>query len=196
MKKTHPQCVRKFIKWLCLCLTLQATLSGCSSLGSVPMPAPKWRGLVPGSSTEADVVRVLGTPTEKSGTKDHGNYLYRSSRAMPDKIVIDHGAVKLIQVGIEGKYLKSFLDEYGEPEKITWAFSTGGGVRLFVFARHGVAVVANNWLPPAQASVEEQWYFEPMSPWRFQMELAPVYVPAHSPDPDDKDPEDSWPGKP
>jgi len=179
-----------------LLVLLPLLLMICSSCASRPAttPQPGWHGIVPGVSTEEDVVRVLGEPTERREVGTYVIYHYPSPVAgmsNPDRIVFKGGRVRLIRDTVGDNNLKLVLIRYGEPEKVTWSPSSAISTRLFVFARQGVAFVAQNTVPPAQSPTVEQWYFEPMPLQELERGVGALFIP-EGPSSEDRWPEDYW----
>lgn len=174
---------------------LLSLLAACQGDGSVPRttPGPTWRGIVPGMSTETDVIRILGEPPRQEKTGEYTIYMYPSSGSLR-AVALRHGKVELIRDELTWeRYLDRVLERYGEPEKITWSPSIFQHTRLFVFARHGIAVIAQNQVPPSRSIVFGTWYFEPMELSQFEQTLAPLFAPTGLPDPrHDIHPEGYW----
>lgn len=175
---------------LCLSLGLQV-LTGCRNTSTSVVASPEWRGIVPGVSTVEDVVRILDEPDHQTDWGKYITYSYPSS-SRSNAIAFQDGKVRLIIISTIEDNLQLVLNQYGEPEKVTWAFTPGSGIRLFIFARHGIAVSADNGRPPSESKILERWYFEPMSVKHFMDNFGGIFVPLRSPNPDDLHPEDFW----
>jgi len=185
---------------LAACLLLGAILVACSPQATAPAttPGPAWQGIVPGVSTEQEVLQIMGEPARVTRQGQYISYEFRSpigGIARLDEVMLQGGRVRLIRVAVIESNLKLVLTRYGEPEAVTWSY-TNHYKRLFIYARQGIAVVAQIDLPPAESHILERWYFEPMSLARFWEELAPLRVPQQRPNPEDKAPEDYWPREP
>lgn len=183
---------RGYLFLFCLSLMLLVVLAGCKNPGPTPVTTPPaWLGIAPGVSTVEDVVHILGEPYRQSNLDKYITYSYPSSGGL-NAIVFQNGKVRLIIISTVEDNLRLVLDQYGEPEKVTWAFTPGTGIRLFIFARHGIAVAADNWCPPFESKILERWYFEPMSVKQFMDSFGGLFVPLRSPNPEDPYPEDHW----
>jgi hypothetical protein len=185
--------VRHFVKIAYGALLLFALLAGCQNRNAIL--SPSWQDLVPGKSTEADVISRFGKPPAQYTEGTYTVYEYPSDTAgmsIPNKIALQNGVVKLIMIHVVNNKLAESIQIYGQPERVTWPPPTACITRLFVFARHGRAVEARNLVPVHEADVSGEWYFEPMSLDRFTKEIAPAFVSQSSYCANDDYPESYW----
>jgi hypothetical protein len=193
MKTTHAiNRVRRPVKIVYAGLLLLSLIVGCQHEEAT---WASWRDLIPGKSTETDVISHLGKPSTQYSESVYIVYEYPSDTAgmsIPNKVVLQNGVVKIIMIHLIDTKLAENIRIYGEPEIVTWSPPTACITRLFVFARHGRAVEARNLVPPQEADVFGEWYFEPMSLDRFQKEIAPAFVPQSSYCTNDDYPADYW----
>jgi hypothetical protein len=182
----HPCCVALFLLFLLICG------QGCGSRPAVP--SPEWQGIVPGVSTESDVIRLLGEPARKNLFEDKAAYAYGGDRELPIFFLFRNGRVMLIcDTRVNELSLGLFLKEYGEPEQVTWApLGSPPATRLFIFAHQGMAIVADNQVAPGESRVREKWYFEPTTLERFLDEIASLTIPDHDVTGADPYPEGFW----
>lgn len=180
-------------------------------------PVPAWRGIVPGQTGEAELVRDLGQPDKK---KQRLGYLAYEYHNLPEGNFGWYGievwlqertgrtvVVGLLRMGREGAAdsptLGSLALRRERPDKVSWALVSGE--RYLVWARQGTAVSTRaqrtfNWELP----VDEVLLFEPMGvrhatlwtrwPWDYASGWSPVNLYARS-DHGDRLPEDpyDWP---
>ena len=174
--------------WLASVVVTLTVLQACQSR----IPVPTWHNLKPGSSTSADVVRELGEPTYKITDDKSGyiGYLYGQGGRSPN-VIVQNDTVKLIKIyGISGT-TGEMLNQYGEPERITWSsYDSPCFKRLFIYGSQGIAFVADN--ATLQGAVVEQFYFTPRSADDFLTAFAGSVLPAENPCSDDEYPEDFW----
>jgi len=185
---------------LTACLLFGAILVACSPQAAAPAttPGPAWQGIVPGVSTEEEVLQIMDEPARVTRQGEYTSYEFQSpvgGMSRMDEVMLWDGRVRLIRIQVCDNNLKLILVRHGEPEAVTWSYAHSY-TRLFIYARQGVAVAAQINLPPAESNIFERWYFEPMSLERFREELAPLRVPQQRPNPEDKASEDYWPREP
>lgn len=190
----HNKRLKDFLYWCALIgIGLTSLLAGLIACQS-KTPAPTWHHIIPGTSTDTDVLRELGEPAYKfeDGQKHYTAYSYGPSKSvyMVDYMVIfEAGIVKLIQVHDISNTTDEILKRYGEPEKITWpVYEDPCWKRLFIYARQGVAFVAQN--QSLKGSTVERFYFEPQSVHDFLAAFAGNVLPDHNTCLQDTYPED------
>jgi hypothetical protein len=139
----------------------------------VPTPYPSlYRGLVPGVSTEQNVIDLLGSPlTTKTGT--NASTLEYSSKITGQPIRVDvtkTGTVYRVYEPVDTTVLyQNVTAGMGKPDLVLYGPLERSGFRFFVFLDNGVALLAN----PQTQEVKERLYFQPTNQDVFLRSIAP-----------------------
>lgn len=130
---------------------------------SKPIPTPKalnvpdWNMVIPGTSTEQEVVNTLGTPKGKVG--DVSNYPSRNL-AIDSQIYYQKEVVGLIKETVgysEKRNIDEISSKYGVAPNMLYGPDAVNGYFLFVYPTNGIAYLGN----PNTKSLLEVWYFQP-----------------------------------
>jgi len=162
--------MRIFFKryWFLIFLSLLATILAFIKLLLYFTPAPEtipknvWNNISPGSTTKADLEKIIGKGTPWKQEGDFLIFLYPSeNQNWPTEIYFSQKTkkVELIKEYFpeESKNYQNFVNLYGQPDKELYGPHQGAGFSVFVFFKKGVAIVAN----PESGLVLEIWYFSP-----------------------------------
>lgn len=128
-----------------------------------PIKKPKtqigWNGVVPGKSTEQDVLKTLGQPKNKDGNiLNYGS----KSETRDNKITIVNGTAVLIKEMIafsENRSVEEITVKHGDAKNVLYGKESVNGNYLFVYPDQGIAYIGN----PTTKTLVEIWYFEPVS---------------------------------
>jgi hypothetical protein len=141
-----------------------------------PSPSPaasSFRGIVPGTSLDADVIAVLGKPIRKDTAGDQASSLIYASGIEKRPLNIDVGASGVVARIIEPFSSTSQFSRMsvglGGPDLTLFGLFEKQGFRLFVYLTRGIALLAN----PTTDALKERWYFQPTSPDDFLRNIAP-----------------------
>lgn len=129
--------------------------------------AKSWRSIIPGQTTRQEVVQILGQPDEIQGSViGLEMYVYRGTSEDPPQLWNAVGfdssgnVARLVSVpspaGDDYLYADAVAD-MGPPERVLFSYN-GPGTRTYVFASHGVTLIAYE-----QGRAISQLYYEPMS---------------------------------
>jgi hypothetical protein len=140
--------------------------------------APIWRGIVPGRTTEQEMLNTLGSPdsivtcelVERITIQTVVNcifgpltYQYKDAQLLnglipTHKVRFKSGKVWVIiedQVGYPEISVEEFVRQHGLPEKVTWS-KLRPSLRAILFCDKGIMVQGGKY-------VTEIYYFQPMS---------------------------------
>lgn len=139
--------------------------TGCGAMykSNLSSTGPAWQGIIPGKTTRAEVVKILGEPAETRQANNLDWYGYPTQDDMfYNGIGFDQNDIvtaMLIHVFSEENYLLSNAQaEFGEPEKITYS-EYAQGTKTYIFASKGAALTAYE----DSGVVVEKLYFVPLS---------------------------------
>lgn len=130
-----------------------------------PQPNPNqpvWNNLKLNYTTEAEVIKKVGTPIAVSDTK-MGKYLdYKSDyKTLPQQVLIKDGVVNLVKQRINVNDKTNFnplISILGKEDSIQYTSSLGDAFPLYIYASQGIALAKNSY-----GNVFEIWYFSPMT---------------------------------
>jgi hypothetical protein len=143
----------------------------------LPTPAPTsypspYHGLVPGVSTEQNVIDSLGSPLKKDVGANSSTLVFSSKiNSLPVSVdVAKTGVVYRINepVGLATRY-QDVTKDLGKPNLVLYGPLQRAGFSLFVFLDKGVAFLANL----QTQEVKERLYFQPTSQELFLQTVAP-----------------------
>ena len=141
--------------------SILAALVLISVLALKNLGRPTWKGLVPGQSTKNEIEKKLGQPSETS--LQDGKELLRypsSNQFRKDTLVLENNQLSLVKEEVINKEkgnLKDYLQRFGKPDLEGYGPYSEAGFKVYVFAKDGVAVVAN----PVDGTIIQMWYFKP-----------------------------------
>jgi hypothetical protein len=179
---------------ICAVLLCLAAIAGCQDVDNIQRPV--WHDLRVGESTTSDVVETLGEPFKVRQEGEFLVYSYPSSpsgMSAPNRMIFQNDVLTMVmERNIDGTKLDAVLSTYGDPDEVTWPFPVTCNTRLFIFARHGMAVDAEILVSPKYSYVLQKWYFLPTALEEFRKEFAPIFLPGSSSCSDDQYPSDYW----
>lgn len=122
---------------------------------------PGFKEITPGTSTENDLVALLGEPKDKTDTSTGTVYKYSSnSEVRTNDFLITNGTVSLIKEIVTTAKEKSLQDintKYGTATYTLYGQDAVSGFNLYVIPDKGIAYVANL----INNTLLEIWYFKP-----------------------------------
>lgn len=130
-----------------------------------PTPSPTgWKTIVPGVSTQAELVQKLGPPKETTQTQEGTVYGYPSlnNQYWTNDILVTNGSVSFIRERIfkpAETSLSALTKKHQEPPIQLFGPDSNGGTDLFAYPPRGTAYLANSY----QDTVYQVWHFSPMS---------------------------------
>lgn len=115
--------------------------------------------IIPGQTSISELKEKVGEPTKEQA----GFYEYPSKAlSLPNQVAFDGEKVVFVReiVLTDVHELDKYKQKYGEPEgEFFGSAHDAVGFKVYVFAKSGVAVVANSF----DGAVAEVWRFEPMN---------------------------------
>lgn len=182
-----------FVRWLYLVSVF--FLASCSASTSAETPilstVPTWQGITPGVTSVEEVIGSLGLPVRSEKNEKTGDY---EVLAYPDEFgsnsphflqvdatcnCISHISVAILSQN-EYILLEDVFADYGEPEIVVGAI-TWQRTSTFVYARQGIAVVAQSQRELENAIVFEIEYFVPITTEEYMQTWGgnlPLWVPS------------------
>ena len=187
------------LRLLALALLCILVLLGIRFLFTSQPVTPSWRGITPGKSTQEDVIRILGQPTEKFSAPSKfiyndapygvGDYAYTPQQEILFKdekvwLIIEdrfNGSQK------DGKQASDIVKQYGTPEDVLWASVPSSSLRILLFCKQGLFVRGNSYF------MNDFFYFVPVETQACIQEF-PDYIAVLNPAPhsDDISARDPW----
>jgi len=138
---------------------------------SIKTPAPSITIIIPGKTTENDVLKTFGTPIASSA----GILQYPSnSQTRNNEVVVDNGLVDFVKEIVaynDPITLTDLKNKYGD-SPVLYGPDSINGYYLFYHLDKGVAYIAN----PISDNVIEIWYFTPTTLQIFKNTLAKGYT--------------------
>jgi hypothetical protein len=135
-------------------------ISSCQ-MNSEPLP-DNWRGIVPGKTTEAEALGILGTPLRRIEKRDLLVFEFLSGiEGYPNGVGVQGGIVKVIGIRIDPARpisLSATLAKYHEPEKQTYS-TWAQGFHTYIYPRRGLMFIGN----PQTDRIASAQYFVQMS---------------------------------
>lgn len=135
-----------------------------------------WNDLIPGVSSQENVVNELGQPKAVDGN----TLLFNSKSVTKDnQVVIEGGTAVFFKVDIaptEKRTSDEIASKYGVAQKTLYGPDSVNGFYLFVYPSNGIAYVGN----PNTKDITEIWYFKPttindfMDKWAEDYFLTPL----------------------
>lgn len=139
---------------------------------------PNWQNLFPGLTSKKELEDKFGPPIKKEDSPTQEIYYYSSEKEnWPNQIFVskEEEKIELIKEYFPKEKYEQFLKNYGSSEKEMYNSYFQAGFSVFVFAKNGVAIVANQ----NSGLVLEVWYFPPtdlstfLSHWGKDLILTP-----------------------
>ena len=140
MKQAVRSAITRTVLAIFMCMN-----AGCMSdnEGDKVYQCEEWQRIHPGRTSQAELVDVVGIPSEIHREGQAEWYIYPSeNKLIPHVVSILQDTVAFVGVHCAqgDQKLDTILGRYGEPQKI--AYSTfAPGTRLYVFPEHGMAFV-------------------------------------------------------
>jgi hypothetical protein len=117
-----------------------------------------WGKLTPGTSSQQDVIDVLGKPKNTEGD----TLSFKSASSTRDTVVvIKNGTAELLKEVVsysEKRNTEEITSKYGVAPNILYGQYSVNGDYLFVYPTNGIAYLGN----PVTGSLMEIWYFVPV----------------------------------
>ena len=147
-----------------------------NTLPSQAIPNVSFKSLVPGESTEEDVIDLLGNPKIEGVDRDNGHLLEfdSDSSVYNNQITLDNGVVDIIKEIVtlkNPKYADGIKRFYGEPKYVLYGSDSYAGFNLYVYAESGVAYLGN----PDSGLLLQIWYFPSTTYEMFKEKYASEY---------------------
>jgi len=144
-------------------------------LTTAPQGGASYKSIVPGISSEKEVIDKLGNPLNTKTEADKKILEYQStSPFVPHKFTLENNTVILVKeiVTLEDKISSQVLKQkYGEPPyKLFDQTSYSSTFFLFVYPEKGIAYLGHQ-----DGTVIEVWYFQPTNLNTFMQKYAPNY---------------------
>ena len=135
----------------------------------------KYKEILPGISSEEEVVQKLGNPKERVETPEEIRLKYSSKSTTRDNVVsIKEGKVFLIKevfTAQEPVNLSFYQKILGETEIILYGKEASASIYLYSYPEVGVAFLASS----EKGLLFEVWYFAPTTEEVFRNTVAPDY---------------------
>ena len=140
---------------------------------ATPTPMPGvYRGVVPGSSTENDVLKSLGDPTRKDNIGQMTALVYPSDvgdQPINVEVGTDNTVTRIVEPISAIVRFADVSKELGAPDMILYGIFEELGFRLYTYLAKGIALLAN----PDTQEIKERWYFRPTNAATFTTLIAP-----------------------
>lgn len=134
-----------------------------------------FKNITPGVATEAELNKVLGTPTKTIINGDQKTDEYKSSSQFRNHTaIIQNGTVVLIKEIISATdttKASDITDGYGQAPDVLYENSANSTFHLYVYPGNGIA-----YLGHSDGTLQEIWYFSPTTIDEFRSLWAPHYL--------------------
>lgn len=142
----------------------------------IPQNGASYRNLIPGSSTEEDVLKNLGNPV-KTGSNNGTKILeyYSKNPNFNNEILVNNNSLSFVkQIVTIGENIKiqDIINKYGNYENILYGPDAGVGFYLYIYSTKGIAYIGHQ----ESGLIKEIWYFPPTSFESFKTKYAPSYA--------------------
>lgn len=134
-----------------------------------------YNSIVPGKSTEEDVVDKFGDPANKSTNYSQTTLDYNSNNPnFRNQFLVNNNKVDFIKQIVATKdniHVKDITEKYGTPRYILYGPGSVGGFDLYVYPDKGIAFIGEL----DSGIILEIWYFKATTISDFVSKWAPEY---------------------
>lgn len=166
------------ISIICLLFLLYIVfIKNQSSVLNIPGSVEKstYNDLIPGKSTQTEVINKLGNPVNKTNNNNQTILEYTSNNPnFNNQIMVDSGifeAAKQIVTSKDNISITDLNQKYGNYENVLYKSSSYDGFNLYIYPQKGVAYIGSQ----PSGIVLEIWYFKPMDFQTFKNTLGKGY---------------------
>jgi len=132
-----------------------------------------YKGLLPGKSTEEEIVNTLGIPIKESTTDNAKILEYKSKNPnYNNTFYTQQGILNLAKEIItpdDNIKISNIAEQYGNYEEVLYKSGSEAGFNLYIYPSKGIAYIGHQ----LSGIVTEVWYFPPTDFENFKKSYAP-----------------------